>query len=146
MKKLLALLMVVISTVSVASAANKTVYNDSPLPSRAKTLLSKHFKAKVNFVKVDKNLLGNVEDYEVVLRNGTEVEFDSEGNLKSVDAGANTVPSSLLLPAILTYVKKNCNNQKIVELEINKKNYKVELQDGRDLIFDRNGNFLREDR
>ena len=145
MKKLIILLMVVLATIG-ASAATSIVYNDSPLPDQAKTLIAKHFKAKVNFVKIDTNLLGNVDDYEVVLKNGTEVEFEADGTLKSVDAGSNGVPSSLILPAITTYVKKNCKNQKIVELEITKKQYKIELQDGRDLIFDRNGNFVREER
>lgn len=145
MKKFIAFMLVVLSAIG-ASASNRIVYNDTPLPLQAKNLLSKHFKAKVNFVKIDKTLIGTVDEFEVVLKNGTEVEFDAEGGLKSVDAGSNGVPSSLLLPAIQTYIKKNCGNQKVVELEINKKNYKVELQDGRDLLFDRNGNFLREDR
>ena len=146
MKKFIAFLLIMISAVGAASAADKIVYNDSPLPANAKTVLSKHFKSKVNFVKVDRNMLGGIDNYEVVLKNGTEVEFDSNGNLKAVDAGSNGVPSSLLLPAITTYVKKNCKNQKIVELDIEKKYYKIELQDGRDLVFDRDGKFLREER
>lgn len=146
MKKLMTLLLIVLSTIGVASAHDRIVYNDSPLPANARTLLSQHFKTKVHFVKIDKNLMGSVNEYEVVLKNGTEVEFDSNGNLKSVNAGTNGVPSSLVLPAIQTYVKKNCKNQKLVELDIYKDKYKIELQDGRDLVFDRNGNFLREDR
>ena len=146
MKKILTLLFIVITTVSVASAGNKIYYNDSPLPAASKTLLSKHFKAKVNFVKVETNVWGSVKEYEAVLTDGTEVDFDANGSLKSVDAGANGVPNSLVLPAIATYVKNNCKNQKIMELDITSKTYKIELQDGRDLIFDRNGKFLREER
>lgn len=138
--------MVALATVASASASDKIVYNDSPLPAQSKALLAKHFKAKVNFVKVDKNVLGRVDDYEVVLTNGTEVEFDADGNLKAVDAGRNAVPSSLILPAITKYIKTNCKNQKVTELDIEKKYYKVELQDGRELKFDRNGNFLKEER
>lgn len=146
MKKIITLLLVLISAIGAASASDRIVYNDTPLPLQAKNLLAKHFKAKVNFVKVEKTFFGSNSDYEVVLKNGTEVEFDSTGNLKSVDAGANGVPSSLVLPAISTYIKQNCKNQKIVELEIKKNNYKVELQDGRDLLFDRDGKFVREER
>ena len=146
MKKIIALIMVVLSTIGAASAADRIVYNDTPLPLEAKNILAKHFKAKVNFVKIDKNMLGAVNEYEVVLKNGTEVEFEADGTLKSVDAGANGVPSSLILPSIVNYLKKNYKNQKIVELDITKKQYKIELQDGRDLIFDRNGNFQREER
>lgn len=146
MKKILSLLVMMVSVFGIASAADQIVYNDSPLPAQAKSLLANHFKAKVNFVKIDKNLLGNVEDYEVVLKNGTEVEFRANGELKSVDAGSNGVPSSLLLKDITNYVKKNCKNQKIVELDIEKNHYKIELQDGRELKFDRNGTFVSESR
>lgn len=146
MKKLFALLLVAASAVGIAQAADKTVYNDSPLPTQSKELLGKHFKAGVNFVKIDNNVFGNVESFEVVLKDGTEVEFDASGNLKAVDAGQNGVPSSLILPAISNYIKKNCGNQKIMELDIKKKYYEVELQDGRELKFDRNGTFLSEER
>ena len=137
--------MVVMAGIGVASARDKIVYDDSPLPVAAKQTLSNNFKSKVNFVKIDYNAFGKIDDYEVVLRNGTEVEFDSAGNLKAVDAGSNGVPSSLILPSITSYVKKNCGNKKIVELDIEKNYYEVKLADGGELKFDRTGKFLSVD-
>ena len=145
MKKFILSLFVTMLSIG-AFATDKIVYSDASLPANAKEALANNFKAKVNFVKIESNVLGRVEEYEVVLRNGTEVEFDCLGNLKSVDAGANGVPASLILTPIKEYIKKNYGKQKIVELDIYKKYYKLKLADGRELKFDRTGRFLSEDR
>lgn len=145
MKKLLAM-MAALMVVFGASAKSRVVYDDSALPANARQTLTTHFKSKVNHVKIDTDMFGKVDDYDVVLKNGTEVGFDASGNLKDVEAGANGVPSSLVLPAVLQYVKQNCGGKKIVQLDIDKKYYEVELIDGRELTFDRSGNFIKEDR
>ena len=142
MKRLLSLALVALMGLGIASAADRIVYNDTPLPATAKQVLKSNFKSQVNFVKVDKNLLGGIDDYEVVLKNGTEVEFDSNGNLKSVEAGANGVPSGLILPSIQQYVNKNYKGKKIVQLDVEKNYYEVELSGGIELKFDRAGKFL----
>ena len=146
MKKFILFALFLISAFGASAAADKVVYSESPLPTQSKELLSKHFKAKVNFIKIDNDVLGRVSDYKAVLTDGTEVEFDAAGNLKAVEAGMNGVPKSLILPAISKYIKDNCKNQKVLELEINKKYYKVQLLDGRELKFDRNGTFISEER
>lgn len=145
MKKFLAIAVFCLSTIGLY--AGKTVsYNDNVLPANAKATLNTHFKSKVNHIKIEKNLLGNIEEYEVILQNGTEVDFDGSGNIKEVDAGKNSVPSGLILNKIRDYVKKNCGNKKIVQLEVKKNSYSIELIDGRELEFDRTGTFLRESR
>lgn len=145
MKRLLFIVSFLFAMVFVASAGKTVVYSDSVLPVNAKSLLSRHFGSKVNHVKIDKNLLGKVDEYEVILQNGTEVDFEADGTLREVDAGKNAVPSGLLLQPIKDYVKKNCGNKKIVQLEIKKDSYKIELVDGRELKFDRAGKFLSVD-
>ena len=145
MKKLLLIAAFCLSAIGLY--AGKTVsYNDNVLPPNAKSTLSTYFNSKVNHIKIDKNMFGNVDEYEVILQNGTEVDFDGSGNLKEVDAGKNAVPSGLVLKEIKDYVKKNCGNKKIVQLEIKKNGYEIELVDGRDLEFDRSGKFIRETR
>ena len=146
MKKLMLFAVMLLAAVGVVNAAVIVTYNDEVLPVNAKSLLSTHFKAKINHIKIDKNLVGNIDEYDVVLQNGTEVEFDGHGNLKEVDAGNNTVPAGLILNPIKTYVKKNCKNQKIRQLEVKKNNYIIELFDGRELVFDRSGGFIKENR
>ena len=145
MKKIVMLATIVLSTVFMASARNNVTYSDAVLPANAKAILSQHFKSKVNHVKVDKGVLGGTE-YEVILQNGTEVDFKGDGSLKEVDAGKNAVPQGLVLQPIKTYIKNNYGNKKIVQLEVKDKGYEIELADGKELVFDRAGNFVREDR
>lgn len=143
MKKIIALLMAVVFAFGVAQARDKVCYDDSCLPQMARQTLKKNFKSAVNHIKVDKELFNGTE-YDVVLRDGTEIEFDNDGNWTSVET-IGGVPSSFLLPSIKQFVKKNYKNQKVVKVSVDRKEYEVELQNGIELKFDRAGNFLRVD-
>lgn len=144
MKKLVLLIMIVFAAVSAASARDNYYRDASVLPVAAQTQLKKAFKARVNLVKVDKSL-GRVNEYEVVLADGTEIEFDRAGNWKSVEVGKGAeVPSAIVPEAIRKYVKKT-QNQKIVGIEKDRRHYEVELANGVEMIFDLSGNFVRYD-
>lgn len=143
MKKLLMALMVAILSIGVVQARDKVEYNDASLPQMAKNTLKKNFKVGVNHIKIDKGLLGDV-DYDVVLKDGTEIEFDKDGNWTSVEAKGG-VPNSMVLPSILHYVKSNYGKSKIVQIDVNRNDYEVELSNGIELKFDRSGRFLRVD-
>ncbi len=119
--------------------------DDSSLPQPAKNTLSKHFNDKVSLVKIDKDF-GRIDEYEVILDNGTEVKFDRKGNWKSVETPANkSVPKGLIPEAMGKYVKENHKGAKIVSLEKERSKYEVELSNGMELEFDLSGNFLRYD-
>ncbi len=144
MKKLLAFALAAIIAVC-ASAADRISYNANELPQAARTALTRHFgKAKINFIKIDDKFLGSTE-YEVVLTNGTEVGLNSKGEIVEVEAGRNGVPASLLLKPIREYLLKNYKGRKVVELNIKKDKYEVELSSGEELEFGRDGRFLRID-
>ena len=65
--------------------------NDKPiqvkeLPAKAQTILSQHFKnQKVALATIEVGLLE--KNYDVVLNNGTKVEFDKNGNVTEVING-----------------------------------------------------------
>ena len=145
MKKLFAILAVVLLAVAPLSARDRITRDAKELPAAARSIVNKYYpKTGINQIKIDSNLFGG-DDYEVVLNNGTEIDFDSKGNLKEIDCGAASVPDGLLLKPIRDYVAKNFPGQKIVNLEVNRNSYDVELSDGMDLEFDRSGNFKRID-
>ena len=144
MKRLMSVLLAVLAITSVF-AADRISRNVNDLPQAARTALTRHFgKAKVNFIKIDDKFLGSPE-YTVVLNNGTEVDFDSKGEVTEVEAGPAGVSSSLILKPVQTYLSKNYRGAKVVELKIKKNKYELELSTGQDLEFDRAGNFLRVD-
>ena len=130
------LMMVICCILSCNMAANEG--NDKPisvnaLPAKAQTLLSIHFgKQKVMLATVE----GVVsKSYDVVLKNGTKLEFDKKGNLTEVECKQGTVPYRLIPQAIKNYLKANYPRQTVKKLEIKKNEYEVELANGLDLTF-----------
>ena len=86
MKRMMKILMMVIccmlSCNMAANAGNDKPISVNALPAKAQTLLSTHFgKQKVMLATVE----GVVrKSYDVVLKNGTKVEFDTKGKSKDV--------------------------------------------------------------
>lgn len=137
-------LLIAVLGVTAASARNTYSRNVSDLPGVAQTTLKNNFKAKVSIIKIEKDLRGT--EYEVVLTDGTEIDFNSKGEWKNVEVSINNkVPDSMVPQAIRDYVKANNQNKKIVGIEKKSDTYEVELQNGVDLVFNRAGKFLRYD-
>lgn len=145
MKKFFAILALVLFAVVPMMARDRVTTDVKALPAAAQELITKYYgKVGVNHIKIDSNMLGK-KDYDVVLNNGTELEFNDEGSLKEIDCGRNAVPNALVLKPILDYISKNFNGKKIVSMDIKSNKYEIELSNGLDLEFDRAGNFLRID-
>lgn len=120
----------------VANAGNDKPINVNELPAKAQTLLSKHFKGqKVMLATIESGVLSR--NYDVVLRNGTKLEFDKKGNLTEIDSKQGIVPSQLIPQPIKNYLKENYRGATVRKIELNKKEYEVELTNGIDLTFNR---------
>lgn len=145
MKRLFIALIALIS-VSVASMAKDTYSRDaSALPKAAQETLSRNFKSKVSIIKIDKDL-GRISEYEVILTDGTEITFDRNGNWDNVEVGVKgKIPSAFIPSAIAGYVKKNMPGTKIIGIDRERSGYDVELSNGVEMKFDKDGRFLRYD-
>lgn len=120
----------------VANAGNDKPINVNELPAKAQTLLSKHFKGqKVMLATIESGVVSR--SYDVVLRNGTKLEFDKKGNLTEIDCKQGIVPSQLIPQPIKTYLKENYRGEIVRKIELNKKEYEVELANGIDLTFNK---------
>lgn len=145
MKKIISLLIVALAFSLSVSARDQITRNMNVLPAQAVATLNKYFsKVKVNYIKVDKKTFGGA-DYDVIMTNGTEIEFDSDGNWKEINCGVNKLPQGFVLPAITNYVKQYYKGERIISVEKDNNKYDVELTDGSELEFDRAGNFRRAD-
>ncbi len=146
MKKLFLTLMVILGVSSVAMAAKTYSHDVNVLPTAAKTTLKNNFKSKVSVIKIDKTL-GRVDDYEVVLTDGTEISFDRNGNWEDVEvSNQSSVPSFFVPKAITKYVATAQPGNRIVGIEKVRKGYSIELSNGVDMKFDKAGNFKRYDK
>lgn len=140
MKRMIRILMIAICCMLSCNMATNAG-NDKPiavnaLPAKAQTLLSNHFNnQKVMLATIESGVISR--SYDVVLQNGTKLEFDKKGNLTEVDCKQDIVPAQLIPQAIRIYLKDNYAGQSVKKIEINKNEYEVELANGLDLTFNK---------
>lgn len=125
-----------ISCNKVANAGNDKPISVNALPVKAQTLLSNHFNGqKVLLATIESGVISR--SYDVVMQNGTKLEFDKKGNLTEIDCKHGIVPAQLIPQAIKNYLKDNYAGQSVKKIEINKNEYEVELSNGLDLTFNK---------
>lgn len=140
MKRTLLILMIaiccMISCHMVANAGNDKPISVNALPVKAQTILQNHFNGqKVMLATIESGVISR--SYDVVLQNGTKLEFDKKGNLTEVDSKQGFVPVRLIPQAILNYLKDNYPGQLARKIELNKNEYEIELTNGLDLTFNK---------
>lgn len=127
------------------ASAREVAVNIKSIPEKAQTFVKTNFADKkiVSVVK-DSEIVGT--DYTVYFSDGTKIEFTSKGEWTNIDAQHACLPQSVLPVAIASYVTENHEGICACQIEIDKEfmsfQYKVELQNGIDLRFDKNGGFL----
>lgn len=145
MKKLLTTLLIGLAAIATVRAADEYSQDANVLPAKARTMLSKNFKAKINVIKIDKTL-GHINDYEVVLTDGTVVEFNNKGDWKEVEVGRDkAVPAAMVPREITTYVKQYQKGERIIGIEKDRKGYDITLANGVEMEFDAKGSFKKYD-
>ena len=140
MKRIIRVLMIAIccmmSCNMAANAGNGKPISVDALPAKAQTLLNNHFNGqKVMLATIESGVVSR--SYDVVLKNGTKLEFDKRGNLTEIACKEGIVPDQLFPKAINNYLKENYEGQSVRKIEINRKEYEVELMNGLDLTFNK---------
>lgn len=114
------------------------------LPTKTTMFIANYFPG-CEIVAIDKDReLGGVS-YDVVLNCGVKLEFDGKGEWISVDCEPDQVPDAIIPAKILEYVSSKYVDNYIVKIEHEWNNYKVELNNDVELVFDKDGNFKRID-
>ena len=140
MKRIFRILMIAIccmvSCNMAANAGNDKPISVNALPAKAQTLLNNHFNSqKVMLATIESGVVSR--SYDVVLQNGTKLEFDKKGNLTEINCKQGIVPALLIPQAIKNYLKDNYAGQSVKKIEMNKNEYVVELTNGLDLTFNK---------
>lgn len=129
---------------SAACTGSDKVIGVNDLPKAAQTLIQKHFSDKqVSFIQKDTEGIG--VDYDVVLSDGTKIEFDSKGKWKKIDCKPQAVPAALIPQPISNYVKQAFPGASIVKIEIDRRGYEIDLSNGLDVKFSKNFKVLEVD-
>jgi hypothetical protein len=114
----------------------------SELPAPVQSFLKKHFKSAFKEAKKDKGL-ANVT-YDVTLMDGTEIEFSSTGEWREVEGNGKAIPTSFMAGGISSYVKTNYPKTAITKIALEiMGGYAVNLSNGKELEFNKKGEFLK---
>ena len=146
MKRIFKLLAIAaVALVGLQSCEKEDNYiNASLLPTEAQNFLSEHYSSvEVQSVIKDYDDFGYT--YEVRLADGTHIEFRKNGEWEKVENRTEGVASGVIPAKIGEYVATNYPNNFVIDIE-RERHYDVELNDGLDLEFSLDGDFIRIDR
>ena len=116
MKKILFALVAIFTLgISNAAADNDKLINKSELPVQAQQFIDAHFaNVKLTYAKLERDFFER--SYEVVLADGTKIEFASNGSWRDVDCRYEEVPAAIIPQAIKEYVNNNYPGEKILKI------------------------------
>ena len=135
MKKVLIVLALVLPFgVAAAFAGGDKVISKGQLPAQAQSFLNEHFAgAKISYVKQDTDFLDRA--YEVMLADGTKIEFSNKGNWEEVDCRYGEVPAAIIPVPLKNYLKANYPNEKVLKIERDRRGYDLKLSNKLELKF-----------
>ena len=114
------------------------------LPAPAQTYITTHFSnATISSVVKDKEI--NKTTYDVVLQDGTSLDFTKDGDCTEVDGHTKKIPDTVVPEKILQYVQTTYPTDFIVSWEKDGAEQDVDLGSNVELKFDQDSNFLRID-
>ena len=125
MKKLLFVLLAVLTLGFSAKADHDQVINFNQLPQQAQTLLKEHFANKVPLI-----VTMDWDDYTIVYETGEKVEFDKQGKWKEIDCRTSSVPTALIPEQIKSHIRATFPGTTIIDLDRNRRGYEVKLNNG----------------
>lgn len=135
--------LIAMMTTSVNSFADDMMIPVEQLPAAAKTFIKQHFPQQgIAYAQKD----GFVRPtFEARLNNGTEIDFDTNGNWDKVDCKLTAVPAELIPEAIANYVKANFPGNAITKIDKERHGFDIELDNDLDLKFNKSGQFFGMD-
>lgn len=123
-------------TLCLSACADGRPITFEQLPANAQTIITQNFvRENILFVTVDTDLFST--EYEVRFNDGKELDFDGNGNLKKVDCQYERVPDALIPAQVLQQVQASYPNAFIVEWKFDDGQWKAELNNTLELVFNK---------
>lgn len=145
MKKAVAtLIILLICGTSLRAEASHRIVTFEELPEKAQTFVHAYFNGlTINFVRMEIEVTKT--EYTVRFENGMEIEFNSNGDWDEVESHSECLPMGFLQKEILDFLNQNHPNICLHEVARSRYKIEVELSNGLELIFNKDGEFLRYD-
>ena len=115
------------------------------LPAPIQAFIQQYFPGQtITFAQKDLELTGY--RYDVMLANGTRIEFDTDKVWDKIESPmTNPVPTALIPPAIATFLQANYPDAMITKIDKEHSGYDVELANGLELTFNKQGALVEMD-
>ena len=126
-----------------AGCDKESVMPVDEMPSEIQTYVSTHFPDN-KVLQVIEDQDGFTKSYEVALDGSISLEFNRDKEIIDID-GVSALPNSVIPEKISTYVTDNYADNVIISWELDDRNQQVELDNGIELEFTMDGDFLRID-
>lgn len=112
------------------------IISTDSLPQNSKDFLKQNFNAAISLAQRDRN------SYEVHLSDGTDIEFDIDGNWHEIENKINPFNFNFLPKNLESIIKSEFPNIKAREIEKKINHYKIKLTNGMKIYIDFNGTIL----
>ena len=142
MKKIIVILLAVFSIgIITAKADNDRLIAKENLPKKSQEFIERYFgDTKITYIKEEREFME--KSYEVMLADGTKVEFTRNGEWKEVDCRHSSVPTPIVPAQIMKYVKENYPDVKGMKIERDRIDYELRLSNRLELTFDTKFNII----
>lgn len=143
-KSIILTLAVMFLGVAAVYADNDRHVEVNQLPEAAREFLTKYFPDReISYARMERDIVE--VKYEVVLVDGSSVEFRRNGEWKDVDCKYSALPEGIVPAMLSKAVASRYPNAKIVKIDRDSRDYELELDNGLDMRFDLRGNLLEID-
>lgn len=130
MKRILAFSLALLASASLSlQAAADRIIQYTQLPKPAQTFLEKYFKAQTA-TRIAEDFDDREAIYEVTLSDGVEIDFNSQGQWKKVDGDRTPIPTAFIPAQIMQDLQRRRPGDQVIEVEHNRRGYKLELSSG----------------
>jgi len=135
MKRLILAMFMAITFCLTACADGRPITFDQ-LPANAQMVITQNFvKESILFITMDSELFGT--EYEVKFNDGKELDFDGKGNIIKIDYKYERIPDALLPAEVVTQVQAHYPNAFIIEWKRDDGQWKAELSNDLELVFNK---------
>lgn len=142
-KHLAAILSISLATLSLAGCESEKQVNKQDIPTEINNYVKQHFPDN-NILVVKQEQDGFRKNYEVMLQNNIKLEFNHKFEITDIDSNTK-LPDSVIPEPIRNYVAQNYPDNYITDWELEYNHQQVGLDNGLDLEFTMDGNFIRID-
>ena len=125
------------------SCNKETVLRTTDIPKEISEYVALHFPDN-NILQVIKDIDGLKKSYDITLDGGFSLDFNRKKEIIEIE-GTSELPESVIPSKLSSYVNSNFPDNYIIAWELEDKHQQIKLNNGLELEFKMNGDFIRID-